>query len=571
MNFTRLFQSPLLRGLVLLALLALSVMTKAFADPRLHHPQAAIKQCFTAANILYRYGKFKAVPLRYETSFSRVGGYEIPGSGPSVIALHGFSGDANYLLEFGRQMNQKGGYHFIGLNAVDHGKRRLRTKHKRSLPRGYASLPNAIRDIRDFYEVILAEYKRTGQKVIIAGHSRGGMLKDLLALSIDYDFVNKRYFINQQKWEKLNEIVDAGILLSAPAPQKEKIKGILDSGAAHRMAGVLSIFGKFDLPGVQSLSPFDNEGNGLTDIVLEVALAQFAKIGKKNLTDTSIINTRLSTDREVFGWLAFGTSGTHGGQMLELRKMVSPDKGFQFMGIDLSHPSMQPAFNIVRVVGDLDRILKASGTTSHLEDNVVRAAQFDQSLIAVEGASHLDILDEAGVNSYIKHLLYWLDHKEFRFDVRHIRVSVRSDEIQQIRNDLRIIKWLGAEGVSFEPMESILEFEKKRILGGAANNEFEAAAEKLLKEYQYLELREVIKEKSGTFLSSMAKRILKAKLENWPTSFGMRIAKKIDLLKKNELSLRQLTAFIANSKLDETQKRFVIGFVQILHYSQTKA
>lgn len=87
----------------------------------MYPPQPARLNCFSATHVLHRYGKFKAVPLQYETTFSRVGGYQIEGEGPSVIALHGFSGDANYMMEFGRQMNQEGGYHFIGLNAVDHG------------------------------------------------------------------------------------------------------------------------------------------------------------------------------------------------------------------------------------------------------------------------------------------------------------------------------------------------------------------------------------------------------------------------------------------------------------------
>lgn len=418
--------------------------------------------------------------------------------------------------------------------------------------------------------MILAEYQRTGQKVIIAGHSRGGMLKDMLALSIDYDFVNKTYFINQVKWEKLNQIVDAGILISAPAPQIERARGILDTSAAHGLTRVMARFGKFNFPGVQSLSPFEGEGSSLTDRALELVLEQVAKFGRKNLSDTSIINTRLSTDREVFGWLAFGTSGTHGGHMIELRKMVSVEKGFRFMGIDLTHPSMQPSFNIVRVMGDLDRIMKSAGATSHLEDNIVRAAQFDQSLIAVEGASHLDILDEAGVNSYIKHLLYWLEHKEFRFDPRHIRVSVRSDEIMQIKEDIRVIRMMSRDGVSYVPMEAILEVERKKILGQKLEGALEKSIERLLKENQYLELRAGLKNKSGTFITGMAKRILDAKRTQWPTSFGMRLAKKIDEMKKGRLSLRDLIAFISNSKLEPNQKHFLIGLVQILNYSLIK-
>jgi pimeloyl-ACP methyl ester carboxylesterase len=554
--------------IVLFYLLVFAVSASAMADPRVNG-QAAIRNCFDSAHILYRYGKFKAMPLQYETTFSRVGGYQIEGDGPSVIALHGFSGDANYLLEFGRQLNQKGGFNFIGLNAVEHGKKRLKTVHKSGLPKGYASLPNAIRDIRDFYEVILAEYKRTGQKVIIAGHSRGGMLKDMLALAIDYDFVNKTYFINQHKWEKLNEIVDAGVLLSAPAPRKDSVRGILDTGIAHAFAGVMNKVGKINIPGVQSLSPFSNEGNSLTDKALELVLEQVAKVGKRKITDTSIINTRLSTDREVFGWLAFGTSGTHGGHMIELRKMVSVEKGFHFMGIDLTHPALLPAFDIVRVIGDLDRILKTAGTSSHLEDNVIRAAQFDQSLIAVEGASHLDILDEAGVNSYIKHLIYWLEYKEFRFDSRNLRVSVRSDEIQEIRRDLLAIRKLQTDLVSYKPMESLLEYEKKRILGGSPVNEFEQAAEKLLRDYQYLELRSELKNKSGKYISGMVKRILEPKRSNWPTSFGMRLNSKIDELKSGRLSIQELYAYINNSKLDETQKAFLMSVVQVLNYSLT--
>lgn len=181
-------------------------------------------RCWGDIVAIHRLGKYQASRIEFKTKNSYIRGYNIKGDGPTVISLHGFSGDASNMLEFGKQLNLRANYNFIAINALEHGQGTVRS-NGRTL--GRSRLPMAMRDAQDMFEIIQQEYKRTGQKVFISGHSRGGMQQDLLAMAVDVH--DGKYFINRDKFNKLQEMVKGAVLLAAPAPRNEGLsEGIID-------------------------------------------------------------------------------------------------------------------------------------------------------------------------------------------------------------------------------------------------------------------------------------------------------------------------------------------------------
>lgn len=124
--------------------------------------------------------------------------------------------------------------------------------------------------------------------------------------------------------------------------------------------------------------------------------------------------------------------------MQELAEMMHP-KGFQFRGVDLMDVDKEYAFPVLRVVGSMDRIGKADGTATLAEDNIARAKIFEQDVVVVRNTSHLDVLNESAVDSYIDHVLKFFDEGSIGSQqVRYVspippRIKTISSQLKSLR------------------------------------------------------------------------------------------------------------------------------------------
>lgn len=361
-------------------------------------------RCWREVVAVHRLGKYKASHIEFQTKNSYVRGYNIKGDGPTVLSLHGFSGDASNMLEFGRQLNLRANYNFIALNALDHGSGTVRSRGRSF---GRSRLPMAIRDAQDMFEVIEQEYKRTGKKVFVSGHSRGGMQQDLLAMAVDSH--KGHYFINKEKFKRLQEMVQGAVLIAAPAPRNEGLRSGIKDIITSKLISVAAFIGKFENRLLHTQDPFKPiKARTFSEIIFLNLLNKASRKMKASIDDTSVINVNMLSVEEVERFILHGTSGFHGKQMQELDEMMDP-KGFQFRGLDLMDVEKEYAFPVLRVVGAMDRIGKADGTASLAEDNIARAKLFDQQVVVVNNSSHLDVLNDSAVNSYIGHVLRFFD------------------------------------------------------------------------------------------------------------------------------------------------------------------
>lgn len=414
--------------------------------------------CGPELAIVHRLGKYRASTIRFSTTHSSIKGYQIKGEGQTVLSLHGFSGDASNMLEFGRQLNLRGGFNFIAINALDHGQGSLRSTGSLI---GRSKLPKAIRDAQDFYEIIEQEYKRTGKKVIVSGHSRGGMQQDLLAMAVDE--LDGRYFINRNKFNKLKDMVQAGILLAAPAPRNEGLsQGIVEKTVKNVSISAIAQAGKVDAPLWHSQSPLlPIRPRSFSEWIILEIIEKISRRTKDTLKDTDIVNVRMLTREEMQRFALHGSSGSDTRQMQELMEMMDP-KGFRFRGIDLMDVDKEYAFPIMRVVGSLDRIGKAEGTASLAEDNIARAQLFDQDVIVVRNTSHLDVLNEAAVDSYINQVIRFVRTGEGA-EKKVVYVSPTAPRIFDINRELKRFRSRRQRDVTISDRISLLVVEREII------------------------------------------------------------------------------------------------------------
>jgi pimeloyl-ACP methyl ester carboxylesterase len=431
-------------------------------------------RCWGDVVALHRLGKFQASNIEFKTTHSYVRGYNIKGDGPTVISIHGFSGDASNMLEFGRQLNLRANYNFVAINALDHGQGLLRSKG-RTL--GRSKLPMAMRDAQDMYEIIEQEFKRTGQQVFISGHSRGGMQQDLLAMAVDVHEGN--YFINKEKFKKLQEMVRGAVLLAAPAPRNEGIsETIIDKALKNNMMNTMAWIGKIDAPVLHSQNPFEPiEAMSFSEVIFLNLISSVAAKMKTSLDDTSIANVRMMSLDEVKRFALHGSSGAHGKQMQELGEMMDP-KGFQFRGVDLMDVEKEYAFPVLRVVGSMDRIGKAEGTASLAEDNIARAKLFGQEVVVVKEASHLDVLNEAAVDSYIGHVIKFFDEGSIgSSQVRY--ASPVAPRLMTIRKNLKSLRVKTNKTIEDLDQIDLLVAEREVIKGGVQDTQIKKAVAEL--------------------------------------------------------------------------------------------